>query len=388
MRLHNFINDQMEPILQAWEDFARTVETPTSLMDAQALRNHAEKILRTVAADMPNPQSEREQIEKSHGLNLKGGDDTAAETHAMTRLLAGFSLDQMVSEYRALRSSVLRLWLKEQSFGSDHQVQDMIRFNEAIDQALVESIATYGKAVETTRKTLLGVLGHDLRTPLSAVMMAGGLIRKHDKLPDRIQNLAAQICASTEHATRMVGDLLDLARCNLGGGIPVNAKSADLEKVCRSVVGEIRIANPGADIVFEEGNPKIGAFDELRMAQVFSNLVTNAVRHGDHSQLIRVSLFNEFSAFVFSVQNHGEAIPPEKMSYLFNPEGRFSRYAKTESGPSAGLGLGLYIAAEIVRSHGGKIDVTSDSIKGTCFKVILPTSAASGVGVGVGGKTA
>lgn len=377
MRLYDFISEQMEPILQAWEDFARTVETPLTPMNAQALRNHAELILRTAVADMRNPQSEREQIEKSHGLGPRDGDDTAAEIHAMTRLLAGFSLDQMVSEYRALRSSVLRLWLKHESFGSDHHVQDMIRFNEAIDQALVESIATYGKAVETTRKTLLAVLGHDLRTPLGAVMMAGSMIRKQDSLPDRIQALAEQICTSTQHATRLAGDLLDLARCNLGGGIPVKAESTDLEKVCRGVVGEIRVANPEADIVFDNGGPHIGAYDESRMAQVFSNLLINAIRHGDRSLPIRVRLYSEPSTVVFSVQNHGEVIPAENMPYLFNPGGRFSRYTKTESGPSAGLGLGLYIAAEIVRSHGGKIEVTSDSTKGTCFRVALPTSDVS-----------
>ena len=92
---------------------------------------------------------------------------SAAESHAVTRLMAGFTLDQMASEYRALRSSVLRLWLAHDYSGDDHHVEDMIRFDEGIDQALVESIAAYGRAVETTRKTVLGVLGQDLRSPLA-----------------------------------------------------------------------------------------------------------------------------------------------------------------------------------------------------------------------------
>lgn len=126
-------------------------------------------------------------------------------------------MDQMVSEYRALRSSVLRLWLANHRMDAEHDMQDMIRFNEAIDQALIESIATFGQAVESTRKTVLGVLGHDLRSPLGAVLMASDLLLGSENLAAREKKLAAQINASVRRANHMVGDLLDLARSNLGG---------------------------------------------------------------------------------------------------------------------------------------------------------------------------
>lgn len=182
MRLSDFILKNQEPILLAWEEFARSVDTPMPAMDTRGLRNHAEYILRTVALDMRTAQTEQQQIDKSQGLGPLANDESAAQTHALTRLMAGFTLDQMVSEYRALRSSVLRLWLTHGYAGEDHQVEDMIRFNEAIDQALVESIGSYGRAVETTRKMVLGVLGHDLRTPLSAVTMGADLLRKSKQL--------------------------------------------------------------------------------------------------------------------------------------------------------------------------------------------------------------
>jgi signal transduction histidine kinase len=133
----------------------------------------------------------------------------------------------MVSEYRALRSSVLRLWLSEESDHDAHLVTDMIRFNESIDQALAESIASYSQAVDTTRKTVLGVLGH-------AVLMAGDLIRLNDNLPKRDHYLATQICVSARRANQMVRDLLDLARDNIGTGIPVNAEHVQLNPLCPS----------------------------------------------------------------------------------------------------------------------------------------------------------
>ena len=180
MRLYDFIDSDMESILQAWEDFARSVETELPTQNAAGLRNHSEKILRTVASDMRTAQTARQQSEKAQGRGPQKSSETAAQTHAVTRLIAGFSMDQMVSEYRALRSSVLSLWLAQETFRDGHHVQDMIRFNEAIDQALVESIAAYGAAVESTRKMVLAVLGHDLRSPLGAVLMAGDLILRQD----------------------------------------------------------------------------------------------------------------------------------------------------------------------------------------------------------------
>jgi len=185
MRLHQFILEHIEQILAAWESFARSVETALPTMDAKGLRNHSEHILRTVAQDMQTPQTERQQIAKSLGRGPTSEEDSPAQTHAVTRFVAGFSMDQMVSEYRALRSSVLRLWLAESRIEDTHDVQDIIRFNEAIDQALVESIARYGEAVESTRKTVLGVLGHDLRSPLGAVLMASDILRKNVNMTDR-----------------------------------------------------------------------------------------------------------------------------------------------------------------------------------------------------------
>src|SRR6478752_602832 len=110
VRLSDFILENMEPILQAWEDFARTIEPPALTMDDTELRDHAKLMLTAIAVDLKTPQTLLEQSEKSKGKAPRGDHDTAAETHAEARLLSGYSVEQLVSEYRALRSSVLKLW--------------------------------------------------------------------------------------------------------------------------------------------------------------------------------------------------------------------------------------------------------------------------------------
>jgi len=305
MRLHEFILKHIEKILAEWENFARSVETSMPMMDSKGLRNHAEHILTTVAQDMQTYQSERQQITKSHGHGPVPEDDAPSQTHAMTRFVAGFSMDQMVSEYRALRSSVLRLWLANNRMSDEHDVQDVIRFNEAIDQALVESIATFGQAVESTRKTVLGVLGHDLRSPLGAVLMASDLLCESEQATDRDRKLAMQIGASVRRANQMVADLLDLARCNLGSGIPVHPEDVDLSTLCASVVEEVRTSFPEAEIMMSASKDVAGRYDPARMEQVFNNLIGNAVRHGDLKKTINVVLSCTDDCTVFSVQNRG-----------------------------------------------------------------------------------
>lgn len=372
MRLSDFILENVEPILQAWEDFARSVETPMPAMDAKGLRNHAEYILNAVALDLRTAQTEQQQIDKSHGLGPVADDESPAQSHALTRLTAGFTLNQMVSEYRALRSSVLRLWLAEGSAKDDAQLVDMVRFNEAIDQAFLESIASYEQAVEVTRKTVLGVLGHDLRTPLGAVTLGADLLKQTEELGSRGKRIIAQISTSVQSANEMVNDLLDLARCNLGTGIPVRLERTDLTTVCQSVVDELSTAHPEAQIAFTHTGNITGQYDPSRMAQVFSNLIGNAARHGNSSHPIHVTLDSEDATACFCVQNHGEPIPASALPTLFNPEGRYSRSPEAAPGASSGLGLGLFIAAQIVEGHGGTIKVESTREHGTTFRVILP----------------
>ncbi|SDU44319.1 MULTISPECIES: sensor histidine kinase [Pseudomonas fluorescens group] len=377
MRLPDFILENLEPILQAWEDFARTIETPGAELDNVALRDHAEQMLRAIVIDLRTRQTVSEQLAKAHGQAPRDDEETAAETHAVTRLMAGFTIDQMVSEYRALRTSVLSQWLRQVKDGKSVNVDDMTRFHEAIDQALAESIASYSRAVEASRNVFLGILGHDLRTPLGAILLGADMLRRTENVDPRTGKLARQIYASVQRATQIVGDLLDLTRCQIGPGIPVKKVQIDLNPLCERVVEEIRAFHPQANVLFDAKEPVMGAFDGARMEQVFSNIISNAVTHGDNQFPVSVELQAREDCAVFTVHNGGEPIPEDVLPFIFNPMGRFSQRSVVDHGPVAGLGLGLFIASEIVASHAGSIEVSSDLPGGTVFCVKLPVDADS-----------
>ena len=374
MRLPDFIVENNEPILQAWEDFARTIETTGAALDKEALRDHAGQMLKAIVIDLRTKQTRSEQIAKSHGQGPISTEETPAETHAVTRLMAGFTIDQMVSEYRALRTSVFNQWMREVKSGASFDVDDMNRFHEAIDQALAESIASYSRAVEASRNVFLGILGHDLRTPLGAILLGADSMRRSAEIGARGTKLANQIYTSVRRANQIVGDLLDLTRCQMGPGIPVKTVELDLSPLCERIVDEIRAFHPEAHVLFTAKAPIVGRFDGPRMEQVFSNIISNAVQHGDIQTPVLVELSVSDGYVLFSVNNGGEPIPEDVLPFIFNPMGRFSQHSVVDHPPSEGLGLGLFIASEIVASHKGSIDVISDSEHGTTFHVKVPVA--------------
>jgi hypothetical protein len=172
MRLADFILREMQVVLEDWEAFAGTLLPAAAGMTSLALRDHAQQILEAVAADLTNPQTRHEQAEKSKGRTpmVSGAPETAAQTHAVLRARSGFDINQLVAEYRALRASVLRLWLDQLPIEPEG-VGDVIRFNEAIDQAIAESVGHFDAQVEQARNLLLGMLGHDMRNPLNNIVM-------------------------------------------------------------------------------------------------------------------------------------------------------------------------------------------------------------------------
>lgn len=248
----------------------------------------------------------------------------------------------------------------------------MTRFHEAIDQALAESIASYSRAVEASRNVFLGILGHDLRTPLGAILLGADMLRRSEGIGAKATKISSQIYSSVKRASKIVGDLLDLTSCQMGPGIPVKRERIDLSPLCVRIVDELRAFHPNVNIVLQDKTPCEGEFDGARMEQVFSNIISNAVQHGDNSHPITVTLEASMDSVTFSVHNSGAAIPDDVLPFIFNPMGRFSQHSIVDHGPSEGLGLGLFIASEIVASHGGAIEVVSEQACGTTFAVNIP----------------
>jgi signal transduction histidine kinase len=373
MRLADFIAANLEPILVEWEAFARTHIPAGEVMDVAGLRDHAADILKTVAADLRRPQTERERGEKSKGdaEPLPGAVDTAAETHGALRAEAGFTLGQMVSEFRALRASVIRLW-RAAGPPDGTAFEDVTRFNEAIDQALAESLTRYARDLEHSKEMFLAILGHDLRTPLGAIMMsATGLLMSRD-LGQPQQGAVSRILTSGTRIKGMVNDLLDFTRTRLGAGIPLACAEMDLAEVGRQVVEEVAAYHPGSDLRFEASGPVRGSWDGARVGQALSNLVGNAVQHGSPETPVAVVARGTADEVAVAVHNRGPAIPPARLHQIFSPLKRIGRGDAPPAHDSGSLGLGLYIANEIVKGHGGRIDVESSEAGGTTFTVHLP----------------
>ena len=370
MRLTQFILSHREAILEAWDSFADTLQP--GVMAAKELRDHAGAMLAEIAADMSTPQSTRQGVEKSRGEGPKAGADTASEAHATARLRSGFSIDQLVAEYRALRASVLLLWSQLPDRDVEFHEQDTLRFNEAIDKGLAESVSRYSQTVNESQDVFLGVLGHDLRAPLSVILLSTEFFLHADELDSRFSKVAAGIYTSVRRAEKIVETLLDFARARVGSGIPVERSEGDLTLTCECIVREACLLHPDRVVLFQPDERIIGKFDASRMGQVFSNLIENAIKHGSASSPVTISQQLEGKHALFSIHNEGEPIAAENTTRIFDPMTRHSQFALGERGPRAGLGLGLFIAQGIVTAHGGTIKVASSAASGTTFCVRLP----------------
>jgi signal transduction histidine kinase len=376
MKLAQFITENLEEILVEWEAFAASLLAPGQKMTALALRDHATQILRAIAADIQTNQSDLEQAYKSKGFaRIAEAVQTAAMTHGALRYLAGFDLRQLTAEFRALRASVLRLWLKRGGDGGT-AFYEMTRFNEALDQALAESIANYSEELARSRDTFLAILGHDLRSPLAAIANTGHYLCSAGMPEGATLDAAHRIKRSAATMGSMIKDLLEYTRTRLGHPIPVSPRAGSMEQICRRAIEEIRAAHPGRTFRLETAGALEGRFDAERLQQVLSNLLNNAVQHGAHGQPITLSAQGEGDEITVQVKNLGRAIPADQLQVIFNPLVRLPAAPAAAAGdPSANLGLGLYIAREIVGMHGGTIDAESDD-DGTVFSAHLPRTPA------------
>lgn len=375
MRLSEFIVKNREPILVEWEAFARTCGPASGTMNIEALRDHANEMLTEIAADLNTPQGGREQAEKSKGNAPTdiGDESTAATKHGAGRADSGFTVEQMISEYRALRASVIRLWTKSQGNAEKSDFEDLTRFNEAIDQSLAESVWQYTQDLDHSKEMFLAILGHDLRTPIGAVMTSAKFMLETKELKEPHLTLMSRIASSSVRMNHLVGDLLDFTRSRLGGGIPVVRADMSMEKAVHDVVAEVAMVYPKRTIKIDARGGARGEWDCARISQALTNLIGNAIEHGSDKSVVTVSIGGDDTEISIAIHNLGAPIAPDQLNGIFNPMKRRANSPKAAvTGPSANLGLGLYIADRIVAAHHGIIEVASSEDAGTTFTVRLP----------------
>ena len=342
-------------------------------MDRTALRDHALEMLKVIVKDLRTPQTDAEQTEKSKGNadSAPNAPDTAAQVHGAGRAESGFTLGEMVSEYRALRASVVRLWTHATGSLTGPDLEDLMRFNEAIDQALAESVTRYTVDLDRSKEMFVAILGHDLRSPLSAVVMASQFMLETGELKEPHLTLTNRIVRSAKRMNQMVGDLLDFTRSRLGSGIPIVRARMDMSKVASDAVDEMAAAHPESVLAFRASGDLWGEWDAARISQLLANLLGNAVQHGAVKSTISVTAKGDAKDIVLQVHNRGPVIPASDLHGLFSPLKRLKPDVAIASDANS-LGLGLYIAERIVTAHGGSIDVSSSEDTGTAFTVHLP----------------
>lgn len=373
MRLADFIEQNTESILKEWVQFAEKSCAAGAKMDIAALRDHAAEMLKEIIKDLRTPQTDAEQEAKSKGEAEveDGAADTAAEVHGAGRAQSGFTVGEMVSEYRALRASVIRLWTQDSGSLTGDDLEDLMRFNETIDQALAESTERFAEDIDRSRDIFVGILGHDLRTPINAVITASQFIL--DTPDERAQHraLTETTLRSAKRMHGMVAALLDFTVGRLGPGLSISPVMTDLKIAIEEVVNEVSTAHPESQIQFSHSGDLNAIVDMDRICQVLTNLIANAIRYGTQRDVIGVSALGEDESVVIRVHNTGTPIPASEVEGIFGP---FKRLAspEPEEGESNNLGLGLYIVERIVTAHGGSIDVRSSDAAGTLFSVRLP----------------
>lgn len=374
MRLSQFIHDQVDALVADWEIFARTLPAGKA-MSRLALRDHCREILLTIAAEMERPKSVEQRAAEAEDISATSPyAPTPAGEHGALRQLAGFDLVQLFAEFRALRASVMAFWKgSDMASASADSLEDLMLFNEGMDKALAESVQRYSSEVAASRDMFLAVLGHDLRGPLSGIGMATLLLSKPGLADAARHQAAARIKRACAEMGGLITDLLEYTRTRLGAGMPLERTACDMGAACEDALEAIRTGFPEHQFVQTlSGDLQLQA-DPARLRQALSNLLANAVQHGDSGSPITLSAAGEADAVMLKVGNAGEPIAVDALPNIFEPLVRApNAAAQAQERSKTSLGLGLFIVREIVLGHGGTIEVQSSAEGGTVFSVRLP----------------
>jgi len=217
---------------------------------------------------------------------------------------------------------------------------------------------------------LIGIVSHDLRTPLSAITLATALLQRDPAISPRHAATVGRILASAERAQRLIASLLDFTQARVGGGFVLQYTPLELHGFVDLAVEEVRLAHPKREIHLEHVGEGQGEWDPDRLAQLLTNLLNNALTHGLRDVPVRVRVQGEAESVVLAVHNQGPSIPPAMVPHLFEPMRRGDGAHRT--GQPGSIGLGLYIVRQIALAHGGTVSVDSAQERGTTFSVHLP----------------
>lgn len=359
MGLHTFIESHFDGIMAAWALPRPHVAPPAPFGNLEQLRAD---ILRSI-------------VEAAHGSEPPtDAIGEAARAYATARLVAGSPLDDIIREYQALRTIILDKWrAADCDRPPDPQdVDELITFEHHLHTSLAEACRGYMARFEDARELLNGVLAHDLRTPLAAILTSAETLALDRTLSGRQQKIAARIKSSGRRMQGMIADLLDFTRTRLRTALPVSLQSGNVGTLVKDVVAEVSTSRPNTEIVSTLEGDLTLLCDPARIEQMVSNLLGNAIEHGEQNKPVTVDARGSEVEITIRVHNHGQAISPREQEVIFFPMIRAALRRQSGQDHRKGLGLGLYIARQIAEAHRGTIVVTSRDPEGTTFTVRLP----------------
>jgi signal transduction histidine kinase len=365
MRLSEFITSNAERVLREWEEFAKKFKGGFSL-PRWILRDHGAAIVKLLAQQTQISPLARGQDAKAESEGATGLIEHVTAAHVQLRIESGFDLAQIIGEYLALRACVLRLWQESDPDSFASGAVEIARFSEAIDENVAAGVLYYEERETQYRDRFLGILGHDLRNPINAILL-NATVLSGQGLDEKQLATVSRILNSTRRLTGMVDDILDFARGRLGSPMPIRSAPTNLQKAVSEVIDEVQSANPGSSIDFEAKGDLNGFWDIQRLKQMLCNLVRNGLQHGS-AKNVKITATGDEYFVILEVHNEGPPIAQELLPIIFDP---LVRGANPDP-DKASLGLGLFIANEIVSAHNGSIKVTSSERAGTSFVVRLP----------------
>lgn len=382
--LATLLDARRERIVTRWCERVLSATASRAPSSVPELVDHLPIFLARVAEDL------RRAADRSTTEAPKGRPE--AFEHGEQRWRLGFDVRSIVWEYDLVQQVVYDLVEEEQT---PVRLDELRLFSCAITRGIGDAVEAFAarreaeieerearlrRLAEAERERmqraaderaaleqeLLAIVSHDLRNPLSAILMTAEWLLRSGTLEDEVARSLERVRSSGTRATELIEDLLDYTRARIGAGIEVKPEDARLHAIAATVVEEVRAAHPGRTIEHERTGDDAGVWDARRIGQVVANLVANAVQHSPRDSVVHVRTYGRGDGVVFEVHNEGAPMPPELLPHLFEPFRRGGAPGKRR------LGLGLYIANRIVVAHGGTIDVSSNEVDGTTFRVWLP----------------
>lgn len=272
------------------------------------------------------------------------------------------------------RADGSRIWLMVNAhpiFGQDGEVSLAVASFFDLTQQREAELEERNRA--RFEQELIGIVSHDLRNPISTVLLSAAMAHRRTDLDERTRRAFTRIVSASERANRMIRDLLDFTRARMGGGIPLSPTELDVHGLAAHVLEELRLSRPSRRLVLESSGDGQGRWDADRLAQLLINLTENAVKYSPEDSEVTVRTRCADDEARIEVHNRGEPIPLHKQPQLFEPLQRGTDAVDQET---RSIGLGLYIVRRIAEAHGGKVFATSTAEDGTRFTVVLPRLAA------------